>query len=214
MPPTPSIGMYLPGNGFVNAQNSSYADGTGDPVTGLSAYQGGGLYPGRTIQLSDAEAAVADVNAATAITLFGGTYQWVQMDSGATSLAQGQCLFWKQSSLALPYVVTNAATGNEPLIAGVLVNPAAYLPTAGNYFLMFVAASGRVQVIMKSSFTGTAAARDPIIQTAGANTFDDVAGVTSPTFAQIERFVGVSEVIPVVSALSTIQWSNKYFVRA
>ena len=214
MPPIPSIGMYLPGNGFVNAQNSTFADGTGDPVTGLATYQGGGLYPGRTIQLSDAEAATLDVNAATAVTLFGGTYQWVQMDASATSLAQGQILFWKLASISSAnYVVTNAASGNEPCIAGVLVNPAAYLPTAGNWFLMFVSSPGRVQVKMKSSFSGTAAGQDPIYQTAGANTADDLAGVTSWNAKYNAEFLGVSEAEPVVSTLCTIQWL-RCFTRA
>lgn len=211
MPPIPSIGMYLPGNGFVNAQNSQFADGTGDPVTGLGTYQGGGLYPGRMIQLSDAEAATLDVNATTTPTLYGGSYQWVQMDSGASTFLQGQCLFWKLHDIANGnYVVTNSAANNEPCIAGVYVNPAAYPVTPGYFFLMFVSAPGRVQVLCKSSFTGTAAGRDPMVQTAAANTFDDLAGVTAPTMAQVDRFVGISESIPTAGQLITVQWQRTF----
>src|SRR5271157_4093267 len=76
----PTVGVFLPGT-YLNRCNSLYPTGQGD------AY--GNLYPsgltlGKVIEIGDLTAANL-TSPASADQLFGGAYQWIQVDSGATA---------------------------------------------------------------------------------------------------------------------------------
>jgi hypothetical protein len=184
---TPAI--WLPG--FLNACNSASSTGAGADAAGNPYFQG--LNPGKMIVLGTNEAQNA---AAPGTTLYDGSYQWVQLDSGATAAnaTLGMPAFilldsgatqgaQPETAYNVPTVTTadRANTlGLNPLFCGVFINPAtisgvANGPTPGNWTMIFVGA-GRVQC----NYAGAATLAHVAAPTGGgAATFTDSA--TAPT---------------------------------
>ena len=150
-------GIWLPGalNTINSTSQSSQADTAGNPYwMGLNA--------GKMVVLGPDEAQAA---AAAGTTLYDGSYQYVQLDSGATAslategyaayvlLNQGAQGVTPETQYAVPTVTTGDIAntyGLDNFLAGVFINPAtvngiANGPTPGNWTMIFVGA-GRVKV--------------------------------------------------------------------
>ena len=176
-------GIWLPG--YLNTCNSPSPTGQQDQV-GNPYFMG--LNPGKMVVLGSNEAQNA---AAPGTALYDGSYQWVQLDSGATAAyaVEGCSAFIlldqggpaqgtePENAYTRPVVTTADVAenlyGSVPLanafLAGVFINPATYQgqangPTPGNWCMIFVGA-GRVPIL-----TG---AVDPLIL--GQAVFPDTA---------------------------------------
>jgi hypothetical protein len=179
MPNTPTVGVFIPG--FLNTTNSPGPSGQQDAY---GQNYPSGLTPGKVIEVSASEARSV---AAPNTNLFDGAYQYVLLDSGATSAlaTQGFAAYIRLDSGAsqggLPMTefenatVTTAdqlATLGLPtasLFAGIFVNPATVngtpnAPTPGNYTFLFVGA-GRATV----NYTAAAAAGNQVTPSGAAN---------------------------------------------
>lgn len=110
---------YLAG-AKLNSGASANASGSTEPVTGLPIATG--VNVGDFLELTDAQA-LSYSNSANG-TLYSGIYQKVQLDSGSvTALNVGQALFWLASAANATYIVTGNSTGNNPDLAGVVIDP-------------------------------------------------------------------------------------------
>lgn len=152
-------GIWLPGplNAINSSSESSQADIAGNPYwMGLNA--------GKMVVLGTNE---AQDKAAQDTTLYDGSYQYVQLDSGATAayategfaayilLNQGQAQgTLPEAPFATPVVTTGDvahALGLDNMFCGVFINPATLVatndnvPTPGNWTMIFVG-GGRVTV--------------------------------------------------------------------
>lgn len=177
-------GIWLPGplNTINSTSQSSQADIAGNPFwMGLNA--------GKMVVLSTQEAQ----NVAVAGTsLYDGSYQYVQLDSGATAanatvgmpayllLNQGLVEGGQpETAYQIPTVTTadiaNTA-GLNNMFCGVFINPTTYGPTPGNWTMIFVG-GGRASL----NYAGSATLGHLVAPTGGgAATFSDSA--TAPTF--------------------------------
>ncbi len=191
MPNRPTAGgVYIPG-GYLNTCNSQFVTGQGDPVSG-AAYQGGGLTAGAMIEVSDAEAAPLS-NPRSANNLFGGAYQWVQVDSGATAanVQAGRGAFLKLDPTGTAegvepesgysnYVVTDqAGAAADSLWCGVFLNAI----TPGNWGFIFVG-GGRVNVTYKSSVTAGTIGNQVLVASSAAGLFDAATTFTALAIGQ------------------------------
>lgn len=219
----PTVGIFLPG-GFLNNYNS--ASDTGQ----VDAY--GNVYPsgsniGKVIEVGDSLAAQltqpgtkqGTYGTKSGNPLFGGAYQIVQVDSGATAanVDYGLCAYIKLDSGvtqgALPetsyqnIVVTDEASGGvsvtKSLFAGVFLNAI----TPGNFGIIWVGA-GRATVLYKSSLTNNSPALgDNIVTGGGSGTFDDAAAnTTAPT----GLYIGQAVQTPVGAAYGVIYSRNLF----
>lgn len=175
----PTVGIYLPG-GYLNNYNTANDTGASDTY--------GNIYPtgsnvGKVIEVGDLLAANLTTPGTTGgsyatpsgFPLFGGAYQIVQVDSGATAanVAYGTPAFIRLDSGvtqgALPetsyanIVVTTAdivgqVGGTYNLFAGVFLNAI----TPGNFGLIFVGA-GRAAVSIASGNGGGTGLGTPIL---------------------------------------------------
>lgn len=219
----PTVGIFLP-NGYLNNYNS--ASDTGQ----VDAY--GNVYPsgsnvGKVIEVGDSLAAQLTKPGSTGGTyatksgnpLFGGAYQIVQLDSGATAanVDYGLVAYIKLDSGvtqgALPetayanIVVTDESAGGvsivKSLFAGVFLNAV----TPGNFGLIWVGA-GRATVLYKASLTnGSPALGDNIATGGGSGTCDDAAAnTTAPT----GLYIGQAVTVPVGGAYGVIYNRNLF----
>jgi hypothetical protein len=208
----PSVGVFLPGT-YLNRCNSLYRTGAGD------AY--GNIYPtglelGKMIEIGDLTAA-ALTSPASAYTLFGGSYQWVQVDSGATAayVQPGRIAFIKldpggtaglepELGFAQMTVTSQDQADAITLIAGVFINAT----PPGSYDFIFVG-DGRVNAAFASSLTAGQAIGDVCGVKSGNNgLFDDTSGVG--TAATNALTVGIACTAPVVNGTSAIWVTNNY----
>lgn len=159
----PSTGVNIPG--YINSCNSPSSTGYADPV-GNPFFMG--LTPGKIVTLGPNEASQFFAPGTTPL---DGSYQWVQLDVGATqaNAVQGRAAYilldsgategvLPETSYGIPAVTTadvaatiygSTAKANA-FFAGVFLNPATLngapnIPTPGNWCFIF-AGSGRVQV--------------------------------------------------------------------
>lgn len=172
-------GIWLPGplNTINSTSQSSQADVAGNPFwMGLNA--------GKMVVLSTQEAQ----NAAVAGTsLYDGSYQYVQLDSGATAanatvgmpayllLNQGAQGVLPETQYQVPTVTTADIAntyGLNNMFCGVFINPTTYGPTPGNWTMIFVG-GGRASL----KYAGSATLGNGVAPTGGgAATFSDSAG--------------------------------------
>ncbi len=190
MPNRPTAGgVYIPG-GYLNTCNSASVTGSQDPVTG-AAYPTG-LTAGVVVEVSDAEAAPLS-NPRSANNLFGGDYQWVQVDSGATAanVQAGRGAFLKLDATGVAegvepesgysnYVVTDqAGAAADTMFCGVFLNAI----TPGNWGFIFVG-RGRVNVTYKSSVTAGTIGNQVLVASSAAGLFDAATTFTQLTIGQ------------------------------
>lgn len=191
----PTVGIFLPG-GFLNNFNSA------DPSGQIDAY--GNIFPtansvGKMIEVGDQLAASSTTPGASGGTyatpsglpLFGGAYQIIQVDSGATAanVAYGNPAYIRLDSGptqgALPetafgnIVVTTADIqsqigGSSNLFAGVFLNAI----TPGNFGLIFVGA-GRAAVSIASGNGGGTGIGTAVLTNGANSSFVTAAATTT-----------------------------------
>lgn len=203
----PSIGVFLPGT-YLNRCNSPYPTGQGD-VYG-NQYPSG-LTLGKVIEIGDLTAASL-TSPQSANQLFGGAYQWVQVDSGATAanVQPGRIAFLKldpggtagiepEQGFANMTVTSQDQADANTLYAGVFINAT----PPGQYDFIFVG-SGRVEAAFASAFTnGTGAIGDIVgVKASGAGLWDDQSAVG--TAATTGLSIGVAATAPVVNGTSAV----------
>ena len=195
-------------SGTLNGENNP---ALGSPLAASSGYlvssYGGFIGTKYTFSADDA----GKLSLSSTGTLYGGTYQMVRIAPAATqaNLKRGALVFWDTSVPEDQYQVTNDETqnGGQPLFAGVLLNA----PTAGNYTI--IQTKGRATVLMRG--TVTAATRDLVWAAAGAGadnaTFDGLAGATPIIGSNVQKQLGVSEVVAANGALIIAFLSPMWF---
>lgn len=177
-------------SGYLNNVNDTIVGGQLSSVpVGVVATQGDQTLLGDHLVLDEAAANAKSTTAAGYAQLHGGYYQYVQLDSSATTPALGQALYWKlTSNISGPYTVTNVVIGNGSAFAGILLNPNV---TAGNY--TWIQNLGRATVLVS---TGSTAVGGPVY------------GSTSlPSFVitgAVQDFVGVAETVIASSATGIV----------
>ena len=193
----PTQGVWLPN--FVNACNSPYSTGAGDPITGNPLPTG--LTPYKMFELSFIEAQASQAPSPSIEQLFEGSYIWVQVDSGATvaEVQTGLPAYYKiqtASNSVDPIATVTGYSGATAvnLFAGVFLNPI----TPGNWGVIFNGA-GRVNVLYKSSLTNGAPAIGDVIEFGASGGFDD----TSATAVTSKDF-GRATVKPVANGTSQV----------
>lgn len=214
---------YIHGN--LNDANDTTQTGIAEPITGLELPSG--CVNGQYADFTNSEA-VAYSNT-TVGTLTAGRYQRVYLDPGATTLRQGQLLFWVQGG-AYQHQVTNVEPADVSNLAGVLINPGAAgpgattpafaVPTPGNFIWMFAFGGvGKVQVLMRTALTGVPAIGQAVYAAgAGAGTdnarADVLDGLGNPTFTQagnlLNRYLGIALTLPAANTLCTIAAAQKF----
>lgn len=209
MPSVPTVGVFIPST-YLNLCNSTTVTGAPDPVTG-NPYPTG-LNAGKVIEIGDPQAA-ALTNPATANQLFGGAYQWVQVDSGATAanVAAGRIAFFKldpggtaglqpETGYTNMVVTSQDQADSNNLWAGVFLNSI----TPGNWGFIFVGA-GRVEATYASSVTvGGPAIGDVVgVKASGAGLWDDISATVLGPLA-----LGIAVVTPVANGTSAVYMPN------
>ena len=195
---SPKIGIFLP-TGALNNFNSP------SPTGAVDAY--GNIYPtgstlGSMIEMGDNEAANATKAVAGQNPMFGGAYQIVQVDSGATAanVKYGNAAYIKLDSGptvgALPetafqgMVVTDYShLDASNLFAGVFLNSI----TPGNFGLIFVGA-GRA-TIQVGTASGTPGVGNQVNSGDAGGGFTTNTGTTAPTY----QTQGTAVTLPVAS---------------
>lgn len=174
-----------------------------------------GLNPGKVIEIGDNLASTLD-DPAGASQLFGGAYQFVKVDSGATAsnVQTGRLAFYKldpggtagvqpEAGWAGMVVTDQANADAATLWAGVFINPI----TPGNWGFIFVG-GGRVDVQYAASFTnGTGAIGDVVgVKASGTGLVDDISAVATGAWSGYS--VGIAVTAPVVNGMSAIYMPN------
>jgi hypothetical protein len=141
--------------------------------------------------------------------LYGGIYQLVQVDSGATAanISAGRAAFLLTTATsgatgsgATGYVVTDEAnTLALTQIIGVFLNAV----TPGNF--CFVQVHGRAPVKYRATVTATTAGSAIMLTGAGDGTFDAPTQSGNPTFLQLHQIVGTAISNPANAAVGTMQ---------
>ena len=132
-------------------------------------------------------------------TLYGGVYQLVQVDSGATAASIGTGLLaYLQFAKRSTYTVTDVSHADATSeVAGVFLNTI----TPGNYGFIFVG-NGYVTGSFKASIAnGSPAAGDNVVAGAASGFMDDAA---AQTVAPTGLFVGRAVTAPASSTKSVI----------
>ena len=191
----PTVGIFLPG-GYLNNYNTTVDTGQADAY-GNVYWTGSNV--GKMIEVGDNYAANTTSPGTTngtygtpsGLPLFGGAYQIVQVDSGATAanVAYGAPAFIRVDSGvtqgALPetsyanIVVTTADIqgqigGSYNLFAGIFVNSI----TPGNFGLLFVGA-GRCAVAIASGNSGGTGIGTPLLTNTNNPNFITAAATTT-----------------------------------
>jgi hypothetical protein len=199
-------------HGALNDANDLTQTGLSEPITGLELPSGCVL--GQWADWTVAEA-LAYSNS-TVGTLYAGRYQRVYLDPGATTLRQGQLLWWVQGG-TYQHQVTNVEPADLSPLAGIYINPgtsgpgsvlpAASIVTPGQFFWMQAFGQGGVgSVLLRTVLTGIPSVGCSIYAAgAGAGTdnarADVLDGAGNPTFQQAaqmdSRLIGTALVLPV-----------------
>ena len=193
---SPTVGVYIPGQ-YLNTSASASSTGATDPITGNNYPTG--LNVGKVIEISDLMAAsLTAPGTATSNQLFGGAYQWVQVDSAATAanVAPNLAAFIKWPTVATDaIVVTDEAHATaESLPAGVFIQTI----TPGQYGFIFVGA-GKVNVAFKTPLTTAGAVGNTVNVGGGSGTFDSFSAT-----AVNNQSLGIAVTAPAASTVSPI----------
>lgn len=204
----PTVGVFIPAT-YLNAVNTPYPTGAGD-VYG-NTYPTG-LNPGKQIEISDVQASNLD-DPSGATQLFGGAYQFVKVDSGATAanVAAGRIAFLKldpggtagvepMSGFASPVVTSQDQNDANNMWAGVFINSI----TPGNHGFIFVG-GGRVEANYATSLTvGGPAIGDVVgVKAASSGLFDDISATVLGPLA-----LGIAVTTPIANGTSAIYMPN------
>jgi len=192
--------VNVPTVGQVNSLFAGIGGLPGAPVYGSQ----GDL--GKIICLSDAEAAAFSF--LTNGTLFGGLYQLVQLDSGATSANAlvGMAAYMLDTATGgatgaggQTYTVTDSAHAlSTSLGVGVFLNTI----TPGNFG--FIQISGKATVQYTAAVTDTNIGDAVLFAGTTAGTFNAVAAATAVTDAVLSTFLGNAIQAPANGALKTV----------
>jgi len=219
----PTVGIFLPG-GYLNNYNTANDTGASD------AY--GNIYPtgsnvGKMIEVGDLLAATSTTPGAagtgsyatpSGFPLFGGAYQIVQVDSGATAanVAYGTPAYIRLDSGvtqgALPetsyqnIVVTTADIQNQiggslNLFAGVFLNAI----TPGNFGIIFVGA-GRAGVLYGT--VGGTALGTPVLTNGSTSNFITAAATNTTV---VPANVGLAVSTPATGAYGVAYFPNIFY---
>lgn len=205
----PTIGVFIPGN-YLNTVNVNNFFGAQDAYGNLFPT---GLTLGKVIQIGDLTAQNLD-NPASPNTLFGGSYQFIQVDSGATAtnVQAGRIAFLKldvgpaegvQPEVGFVNMVVTSqdkAISNN-LIAGVFINAI----TPGNFGFIFVG-QGRVEANYASALTAGQAIGDPVgVKATSGGLWDDMGTTVSNALV-----LGYAVVAPTVNGTSAVWVPGSY----
>jgi hypothetical protein len=204
----PTVGVFIPST-YLNAVNTPYFTGQGDAYGNIYP---SGLTPGKQIQIGD-QAASSLTNPAGANQLFGGTYQFIQVDSGATAanVNAGLGAFLKldpggaagvepEQGYANMIVTSQDQADSNNLFAGVFINAV----TPGNYGFIFVG-GGRVEVTYGTLTNGSPVLGDQVVVKASNNgKFDDP--TTQTTISTLT--VGYAVTAPATNGTSAIYMAD------
>jgi hypothetical protein len=181
-------------NFVLNTTGDPTASGLQDPITGMSQNYGG-LEVGDYFDLTDSEALM--LSNTSIGTLYGGRYQRVLVDSGATAtnVQIGKLAYLKtigalegpspSSSQGTLSTVTDIAHAlASDLFMGVFLSSV----TPGQYG--FIQTSGRATVYGKSSLTNGAPAVGDILTAGALGTVDDPTQSTTLTYALESLIMG------------------------
>jgi hypothetical protein len=144
-------------------------------------------------------------------TLYGGIFQAVYIDPGATvaNLTVGKIAYLKDNTNSLGadtgaqvYAITDSAHADAVgLIAGICLTPAV---TAGNYTIIQV--HGKANVLFTATITGTPAVGVSVIAGgATAGTADVPTQSGNPTWANIGEYLGNAVILPVDATATPVQ---------
>lgn len=144
---------------------------------------------------------------------FGGIYQAIQVDSGATAanVAAGKAAFVLETATggaagsgALGYVVTDEAHALAlTLLGGVFLNSI----TPGNFG--FVQVHGKANVLYNAAVTDPGVVGDSVVvKGAGDGTFDALALATATTNLTMGKNIGYALVGAVAGQLKTVQMTR------
>jgi len=164
---------------------------------------------GKRIEIAEANAAAFTYTPNG--TLYGGVYQLVQVDSGATALKVGVGLaaFLKQGNTnAQNYVVTSE---DQAITIGMLCGVFLNTITPGNFG--FIQVAGKVNVKYKAGVTATVDGGAVIVAGAGDGTFDCPTQSGSVTYTNIGAWVGNALATPVGGSTLPVQMRS-IFVRS
>jgi hypothetical protein len=150
--------------GYINQVNDPVPGGVITTVPNQQAGQGTQTLPGDHVVFDDATA--QGISKTSVGTVYGGYFQYVTLDSAASTVYLGQALYWKMTSNVNQgvYCVTNVQTGNTPAFAGAVLNPSwtpgnwSWIQNRGRATMLVDAASGAVSVgssMSLSAATGT-----------------------------------------------------------
>lgn len=145
--------------------------------------------------------------------LYGGMYQLVLLDSGATvaNVGPGKAAFFLDTATgggagsgAQTYSVTDEShAGNFKQIAGIFL----FAATAGQY--TFIQVSGKAVVQYRAAVTSAALTGAIIVAGLGTGVFDSVAAATAVVFgtagAALGTYVGEAISVPANGAIGTVQ---------
>lgn len=203
---SPTVGVFIPGTGYLNTSTSTSPTGAADPMDGSPIPTG--LTVGKMIEIGSPLAAqLTAPNTVAGNQLYGGAYQWVQVDSAATAaeVAPNLAAYIKFPAATAAVTDAIAVTGytgatSTNMPAGVFISTIA----PGAYGFIFVGA-GRVNVKFANPITigGAAAIGNTVAVGSAAGAFDAVSA-TATTAAT----VGVTTAVPVAGAVSAIYMDN------
>jgi len=173
--------------GYINAINDSVPGGVITTVPNNQAGQGQQSLPGDHVVFDDATA--QGISKTSVGTVYGGYFQYVTLDSAASTLYLGQALYWKLTSNTQGvYCVTNVQTGNRPAFAGVVLNPTW---TAGNW--SWIQNLGRATMLVDAASGAVSPGSSMSLSAATGTSNDSVLVSTVSDATAPSLFVGISE---------------------
>lgn len=150
----------------------------------------------------------------TATALFGGIYQAVQVDAGATAgnVAAGKAAFILETATggaagsgALGYVVTDEAHAIAiGLMAGIFLNSV----TPGNFG--FIQVHGKAQCLYNAAITDATVGDIVVVKGAGDGTFDALAAGTAVTDVVVAKNIGLALVAPVAGQIKNVHLTRLF----
>ena len=173
--------------GFINQVNDSVVGGVTTTVPNQLASNANQTLPGDHVVFDDVTAQA--ISKTSVGTVYGGYFQYVVLDSAASTLYLGQALYWKTvSNTQGVYCVTNVQSSNIPNFAGAVLNPTW---TPGNY--SWIQCRGRATMLLDASSGAVSVGSSMSLSTDTGTSNASVLVSTSTSATAPAYFVGISE---------------------
>lgn len=194
MPTFTAVPRFVSPEGLLNQVNDAMPGGTQNSVAGIQVARDPGQL-GVYAYLTAADALQRYGNV-----LLSGLYQYVQVDSGSATPAQGVVATFATLAKMESYIVTASPTAaSQSFFAGIFLNAI----TPGNFGWIQVAGIATVQY--KSTVGGTPAIGDIVAQdSTPTNTVVDFAQGTAQLPSAAKLNIGTALTLPANSALGQV----------